>query len=99
MAMSETNNADIVAHTSLKTPTAVAEFLIDILTDFRIWLTLLRTGSSARSEILFQLKNQKLTAISQLLNYSVMSSLQHNSSWIRSSFLRPYTSIKTIPCA
>jgi exodeoxyribonuclease VII large subunit len=81
---------DIVAHRSLKTPTAVAEFLIDALDSFFELIISFqeRLTDSIRSMVSSEL--QKLSLKSQKINYIVLGILQKNIEFIRSSNQRLY---------
>lgn len=79
---------DIVAHTSLKTPTAVAEFLIDNLTGFLDIIDSFENRLISKVRNLISTEKQKLTSISQDLNYTVLGTIQNHRASIRSSFHR-----------
>jgi len=68
--------ADIVSHTSLKTPTAVAEFLIDKLASFHELLLSYQERLNDKVEILISNEVQKLSLISQKLNFMAQKTLQ-----------------------
>jgi exodeoxyribonuclease VII large subunit len=77
---------DIVAHTSVKTPTAVAEFLVDTINDFE---NLLETYKEQLSELVFGImsdEKQKMLSISQKTVYFVHENLNEESNLLVTSY-------------
>ncbi|MBK7336387.1 MAG: exodeoxyribonuclease VII large subunit [Saprospirales bacterium] len=66
--------ADLVAHTSLKTPTAVAEYLIDH--NARFESEVVQAGSRIGQTALFQIRNQQLPLLEQQLQSAIRLRLQ-----------------------
>jgi exodeoxyribonuclease VII large subunit len=80
--------ADIVAHTSLKTPTAVAEFLIDNAVEFENLVDSLENRFNTMIRNLLSIEKQKLASITQNLNYIFIKTIQNKRIWIQNSFQR-----------
>jgi exodeoxyribonuclease VII large subunit len=79
---------DIVAHTSLKTPTAVAEFLIDTAIEFKNLIDSLENRFITLIRNHLTIEQQKLALFTQNLNITVINTIQNKSIWIQSTFQR-----------
>lgn len=80
--------ADIVAHTSLKTPTAVAEFLIDRTEEFYDLVISFEDRVYKRVKDLIEIEKQKISKISNDLNFTAMKTIHYNKALMYSSFQR-----------
>ncbi|MFC2090189.1 exodeoxyribonuclease VII large subunit [Bacteroidota bacterium] len=74
--------ADIVAHTSLKTPTAVAEFLIDRLVAFLEYMEELHNRFQQSVNQILQQEKKHIEAQASALSYSVKQIINHNTQQI-----------------
>ncbi len=71
--------ADEVAHTRLKTPTAVAEFLIDALLEFSEYLHVLQTNISVSVIDMFDEREHELSKFTERLNRGVRDIMEQQS--------------------
>ncbi len=67
--------ADLVAHRSLKTPTAVAEFLVDLLLEFNAYLDDLHNRFLARTANILQEEKTRIELHAKTLHHSIQQYL------------------------
>ena len=78
--------SDIVAHTSLKTPTAVAEFLILSVAEFYNIIGIYETRIADKVRNIVNQEKQNIRILLQELNYNVMSLIKERKTLIKSYF-------------
>jgi exodeoxyribonuclease VII large subunit len=79
---------DIVAHTSVKTPTAAAEFLIDKLVEFDNLLELFKEDIVAMAGKKIRDEKERIAKLSQNTFFLVHQNLNEESSYLTTSFKR-----------